>query len=413
MNTPVFHLSVRVPWHDSGWNGTVCDNPRENGSCMFLGRIHDGKDVEQEETLKGQNLHELKESQLPPCIGEKVHFMSPHTVSKRVNHPYASNKNNDRFYGHYRETTLSYPGYSFSVIPYNWMLKDPKTNQSVRAAEFALDYDPQREPDLGFTNVWVQQLENQRALLEAFAEPIVPDSSLIFVYAKNIPNVDSTSRVLLGVGKVLKKGQLTEYDYESRTPESFRSTLWERPVYHTIRDDRKEGFILPYGDLFKLYEKDDSIDVGEYIAYAPSFEEFSYGSEWVSNDSAIESLLILLEKLKLFDALLDDRSYDDQIQWIDDEISRLWNLRGPYPGLGPVLTGLKVNQGNLVAWAIDGLVRNPSTDEVIESPWPYVEKLFQGDTSFLPENLRPGISDTLAATWSNYSDEERAFLAGC
>jgi hypothetical protein len=33
------HLSIRVPWHDAGWPGTVCDAPQVNGSCSKLKRI--------------------------------------------------------------------------------------------------------------------------------------------------------------------------------------------------------------------------------------------------------------------------------------------------------------------------------------------------------------------------------------
>ncbi len=24
------HLSVRVPWHDRGWDGSICNNPKAN-----------------------------------------------------------------------------------------------------------------------------------------------------------------------------------------------------------------------------------------------------------------------------------------------------------------------------------------------------------------------------------------------
>lgn len=30
MNLPIRHLSARIPWHDAGWNGTVCKNPKDN-----------------------------------------------------------------------------------------------------------------------------------------------------------------------------------------------------------------------------------------------------------------------------------------------------------------------------------------------------------------------------------------------
>ena len=29
---PLRHLSIRVPWHDNGWNGTVCRVPKHNGA---------------------------------------------------------------------------------------------------------------------------------------------------------------------------------------------------------------------------------------------------------------------------------------------------------------------------------------------------------------------------------------------
>src|SRR5688572_5912969 len=105
MNIPTRHLSVRVPWHDTAWNGKVCCNPRENGSCMFLPRINQTKNADQEEGIAESWLHELEHDKLPPCVGEKVSFMSPHKIYKKVSHPYSKNENNSKFYGHYKETT--------------------------------------------------------------------------------------------------------------------------------------------------------------------------------------------------------------------------------------------------------------------------------------------------------------------
>ncbi|WGH75636.1 AAA family ATPase [Tenacibaculum tangerinum] len=410
MNIPTQHLSVRVPWHDSGWNGKVCCHPRDNGSCMFLPRINESKDVDQEEELAEQWMHELKPSQLPPCVGEKVHFMSPHAIYKKVNHPYSKNDGNSQFYGHYRETTYCYPGYSFSVIPYNWMLKDKDTNESDKAAALQLPFEPEKEPALNFKNSWVQQIDNQRLLLDTFIQPIRPAHSLVFIYAKNVPFIDTTARVLIGVGHISEIGKLTEYAYDDQLPKSFRSTLWERPVFHTIRDDFKNGFLLPYQEFFKLAEKDDSINIHDYIALAPSFEQFSYGTEWVSNDSAIESLLILLEKLRKFEQLLPDKNYEAQFKWIDKELSRLWKMRGPFPGLGAVLSGMKIAEGNLIAWELDSLVRDEVDGPVVRNPWDYIEKLFNGDLSFLPANVKLSISDTQKQTWNHYSKEEKDFL---
>lgn len=410
MNIPTRHLSVRVPWHDAGWNGKVCCNPRENGSCMFLPRINDAKNPDAEEHIANRWLHELEADQLPPCVSEKVNFMSPHDVYKKVSHPYSKNENNDKFYGHYKETTYCYPGHSFSVIPYNWMLKKPKDNSSEKAESLQINYDVSKEPKLNFENSWVQHLDNQTAMLDTFIKPIKAGSSLVFIYAKNIPFVESTSRVLIGVGHISNVGKLTEYDYTEKTHNSFKSTLWERPVYHTIREDNKNGFLLPYHDFFKIAELDDTIHIPDYIAFAPSFEEFSFGSEWVSNDSAIASLLIMHEKLKKFGDILPDKNYELQLKWIDNELSRLWKMRGPFPGLGAVLSGLNISSGNLIAWELDKLVRDDADGEVVRNPWDYVSRLFGGDHSFLPASFKVNISDTQKATWQNYSEAERAFL---
>lgn len=408
MNIPVQHLSVRIPWHDSAWNGSVCDNPKENGSCMFLPRINKSKDSDREECIAGTMLHELEQVDLPPCVAEKVHFMSPHSIYKKVDHPYSKNFNNSKFYGHYKETTLCYPGYSFSVVPYNWMLKNAQDDTSTIATELKLDYDFNKEPALGFDNSWIQQVDNQRSLLDTFINPIKPHHSLVFIYAKNIPYVDSSSRVLIGVGHVNSIGELTEYEYEGDTDIPFRSTLWERPVFHTIRDDFSDGFLLPYHDFFEQVEKDSSIPVNDYIAFAPSFEEFSYGSEWVSNDTAIESLLILHEKLKRFESILSSKNYEKQYKWIESELSKLWKMRGPFPGLGAVLSGLNVPSGNLLAWELDKLIRDDSTEEVIKSPWDFIKNLFDGETSVLSEKYP--LSQTIRATWNNFSNEEIEFL---
>ena len=336
--------------------------------------------------------------------------MSAHSIYKKVNHPYSENDNNNLYYGHYKETTYCYPGFSFSIIPYDWMLKNAKDNSSEKAKTLQIQYDANKEPKLSFENSWVQQIDNQRALLDAFINPIKPGSSLVFIYAKNIPFIDTTSRILIGVGHINEIGKLTEYEYDEALPIGFRSTLWERPVYHSIRDDFKNGFLLPYQEFFKLAEKDDSIHIPDYIAFAPTFDEFSFGSEWVTNDSAIESLLVLREKLKKFEALLPNKNYEHQLRWIDTELSRIWKMRGPFPGLGAVLSGLKISEGNLIAWELDKLIRDEEKEEVIKNPWDFVELLFHGDTSFLSKNLKVNISDTQKATWSSFSKEEKEFL---
>ena len=45
------HISIRVPWHDNKWNGTICQCPKNNPFCMMLHNISEKKDENKEETL--------------------------------------------------------------------------------------------------------------------------------------------------------------------------------------------------------------------------------------------------------------------------------------------------------------------------------------------------------------------------
>lgn len=112
----------------------------------------------------------------------------------------------------------------------------------------------------------------------------------------------------------------------------------------------------------------------------------------------------------MFESLLPGKNYEHQLSWIDKEISRLWKMRGPFPGLGAVLSGLKIAEGNLIAWELDKIIRDPVTEEVVRNPWDLVELIYKGDTSFLSKNLKVKIDETLKATWVNYSKEEKEFL---
>ena len=61
------HISVRVPWHDNGWNGTVCQFPGENNAFLILKNIYDIRIVAEEIDLCGQCFDHLDEKL--PCRG--------------------------------------------------------------------------------------------------------------------------------------------------------------------------------------------------------------------------------------------------------------------------------------------------------------------------------------------------------
>ncbi len=86
---PVQHLSLRVPWHDSGWQAAICTDPLANGACLRLGRIAEERDDRLELRLAGTPWEQLAPDQLPPCSAERAGFMSASTRTVVKQHPYA------------------------------------------------------------------------------------------------------------------------------------------------------------------------------------------------------------------------------------------------------------------------------------------------------------------------------------
>ena len=105
MNYPLRHISIRVPWHDMGWDGRVCAAPRLNGSCLKLTRIAEDRDDTAEEAVK--RLDELPQAKWPACAAERMGFMAPIAVVRMANHPY--NRGPETSPGHFKPTPLRHP----------------------------------------------------------------------------------------------------------------------------------------------------------------------------------------------------------------------------------------------------------------------------------------------------------------
>src|SRR4029077_16401192 len=91
---PLRHVSIRVPWHDAGWDGTVCRDPKSNASCLVLKEIREGRDDDLQQSLAGQSIKTLDQrTHWPACIGERATFMAPFDFTRTVKHPYAGFSN--------------------------------------------------------------------------------------------------------------------------------------------------------------------------------------------------------------------------------------------------------------------------------------------------------------------------------
>lgn len=376
------HLSVRVPWHDNGWNGSVCNNPKANGACLVLKNCALNRDDEQEDSVKGQLLKDLDENQFPVCVGERATFMANFNFYKTLKHPYSESSPNT--HGHLKPTKVQFPSFSAAAVPYHWMLKE---NAKEKTALYDLNYDDAKEPQLDWASNggdhWVQEISNQKALLNCFFEHLQQETSLVFFYAKQVPFVEASGRVLAGVGKINKIIASEAYEGSNNR---FGAAYWEHMILHSIRKDGKNGFLLPYHSAIEYQQETPSFDVAELAVIVPNDKrfEFSYGTEHVSNDSAIRVLLDCIKSLEKAEELGIGENHQTSIQWIHNEIAQLEKLRGAYPGMGAALCAFGIEKGHFVAAEIINQLKDDK-----DNPWLLFEKAL--------DNPKGILSDAVAA----------------
>lgn len=403
MDHPLRHVSIRVPWHDTGWDGRICAAPRLNGSCLKLKRIAEDRVDADEEAVAGKPLDELTQAQWPACVPERMAFMAPLEYVRMANHPY--NRGPETSHGHFKESPLRHPPYSAGAVPFSWLLRD--TMEGL-GEEHALDVHSEREPDLGFKTQWVQEYLNQTALLDCFAGHLKPEKSLCFFYAKQVPFLEDASggRILIGVGRVLHVGALQEYAYTTKNLEGkLRSMLWERMIQHSIRPDFSDGFLLPYHAAIARTVGDADFDPASIAALSPADRllEFSHASQLVSHDGALASLLACAESLQRAKGVLPG-PWDQCLRWIDARLGELWTARGPCPGLASALAAFGLESATFAARSL--------ADQSGENadPWPLVDRMFAEPAKVLPAPLAKAVGKTLAAKWGRLPSERKALL---
>lgn len=380
---PLRHLSIRAPWHDDEWRGTVCRVPKLNGACLKLPRIAEQRNDDAEEAVAGKSIQDLKATQYPCCLAERSTFMAPFEYVREVRHPYA--KISPKTHGHLGETPLRHPQYAAPSVPFLWMLRE---NMEFFRDTYGIDVDPAREPELQFHTDWVQDIQNQKALLDCFFAHIKPDKSLAIFYAKQVPFVEDTGRVILGIGRVKHIGKGIEYNYTRKG--GIRSMVWERCVQHSINPSFTDGFLLPYHAALEYVKDNPDFDPADLAAIAPKdrMVEFSYDSEHVTHDGAIAALLACAASLQKAKGYLSG-PWDGCLNWIDERLAELWKMRGPCPGLGAALCAFGIELGTFVAREIAAKTGDN------ENPWPLVDRVLKDPKANLSSQLATRIDSTL------------------
>lgn len=399
------HISVRVPWRDNGWNGYVCNNPATNLECTCLKGILLNKDVHHESENSSKLIVDLCKDERPPCLNEHGTFLYNNTINIEKEHPYV--KTNEK-YKHFKPTNFTLFTNSVAPTPFRSMLRKTYENDKYNKENETLKefLGMIEEPDIGFQTGWLQHEHNQRAALNFFWNKVKQEQSLVIFYAKQIPNVNDSRRIIVAIGKINKIAPILDYEYDESliNGKSVKSVIWERPVSHSIKFDNKvkkyvDGIVMPYHEAMDKYDTED-FDFEDIVAFAPSdnWLEFSYGTEHVSSDSAVSALLSCRDALESCRKHLQ-YNCKEELDWIDNELGLIWKERGAFPGFPAILAAKDLSLGHIIG----NNVQDMAVKEQI-SPWDMWSKVLD-DLSLLDKRLSKNISKATVDIWKKYAEE--------
>jgi len=326
------HLSIRLPWHDRGWDGHVCDRPTANAYCagefgLKAHGIRELKRPDTEEGMKGKPVHALPaDGYLPPCL-RTVQVFGGHRELPFEHVPKGFLSSSGYPIDPVAEKI---PPYSAGTWPYDQVFRANGAGSDV-PAEFEHRYAPG---------------EAQRNLAEFFDDRLTSRRSLAFFYLNydNPLNSERRQYVLVGAAEIdAISPQLHWEDMDPELARTYGTMVWNRFVRHGYGDRR--GTRLPY-DRYLRAGRDAS---GILVEVSPDLSpHFKYVCRHFSDDEAailLHELVEALERGKAEGAV--DWDWDAQISWINTAIDRAWHDRGVFPGMGPVLEALGFRNATL------------------------------------------------------------------
>lgn len=405
------NISVRIPWHDSKWNGCYCRNPFCNTYCKTLPNIAMAKkDSEQEHAT--QDWLKMSMKDWPACGKENGGIMNPIGYTRTFRHVY---KGKGGRHDVLLDTDVDCPPYSAFGVPYWYLMLSNQDQISEEHPEFA---EVEKAP---FPSDWLYGAPRQKDVLNWFRSNLQPDQSLCVFYCKNgTPIDDEGQRLIVGLGDITNIYPLREYD----TSTDYTYPLWEIMFQHSIRPElgKSRGFLLPYQEYLDLPEEtilkvtgknrnqvldEIKISLDKFGDNKTIRNELSYGCELISNVNMLAILEVArksIEKIKSHRLVGSDADWDLQLRWIDESIAKVKDKISPFPGFANVLKSIGVNYSNLMERDFREAGCGPK-----DNPWDYYEKLMAGEIGF-PEQPYNKELPTNRDIWKAFPDDYKETL---
>lgn len=310
----LMHMSLRLAWHDHGWNGHICENPCNNPYCVGA-HSYPGDLIASKRNLDFEKEHMGESAEQFPCkvaCGLSINAFGKETIQTQVDPPDWWGE------GNAEPVILNLPPATACTWCYESMYKK----------------DVAPEAGSSQTYDYIKRFNNAKEYFAQFDE----GKSLVFYYAgysNPFSEGEEDNYVIVGVSRIKKIDSF--YFYEKTTEEIKQKYaggfVWQKPITSNYPD---EGFCIPYWK----YLGDEEL-VNRIVIKPTNRSPFKYGSREVTNDDAIE---VIHQMIKSVDALIemgdDTENWKIRKEWLNSLLNELWKERGPYPGLGSVLEAL-------------------------------------------------------------------------
>lgn len=301
------HISVRLAWHDTGWNGHICCNPKSNTYCIGQNSyqqemIVTDRTLDWEIPLAGQACHKLDNS--PPCI-HSINAFGAETLGSYIKPP--------NWFGDGTETKRwSLPAYTVATWPYEEMYKDEVVTANRTQGE------PKYDAAL------------RRAAASDYFAKIEEHQSLIFYYANYsnpFSDTEENRYVVVGMSRVKEVGdELTWINQSANMAKRYGSNAWARNITSLYPD---QGLRIPYHAYM------DRPDVLGKILFIPDdARSFKYATRHISDDGGLALVERMQEIVGVLEGLGDQHeNWVERQRWLASLTAELWHHRGLYPGL--------------------------------------------------------------------------------
>ena len=310
----VKHMSLRLAWHNDGWNGHICKNPCENVYCTGQ-HSYPGELVAQQKDLDFENAHAGESCAFHPCkiaCGLSVNAFGKETIQTKVDPP-SWWKLTKRV-----PTILTLPPYTACTWCYEAMYRT-----EVVAGN---SYNNAKRQD--YAKEYFSQFEEGKSLIFYYAG-----------YSNPFSENETDNYVIIGISRVKK---IDSFHYYENTTEEIKKdyaggVIWQKPITSNYPD---EGLAIPY------WKYKNNEEVLNRIVIKPLHRSpFKYGSREVSNDDAIEIINQLINTVDILIEIGDDtENWKERKKWLNNVLGELWKARGPFPGFASVLKNLGLEE---------------------------------------------------------------------